>query len=236
MSDPVHASTHDAAITALEALVDDVFAVVDQIVVTVEKALDAPSPGRSELRRVEPLVRHALEQNAILHGAGFVAAPGVLSDSEWWLEWFAHAVAAQDRVERLVADTNPDGAHFFDYTLMPWYANPAAHGGRVITGPYVDYLCTDDYTLTFTRDVRAAEGFAGVAGVDVRVSLVEDLMLPILRRWRGGVLAVVNELGRVVVSNSASLLSGTLVHDVGDPATGRLVRVPHTELALLTLA
>lgn len=227
-------ATRATAVHTLDRLVGDVFDVVDRIADAVERALPAELPKRSDLVGVEPLVRELLAADADVHGAGFVAAPGVLADSEWWLEWFAHAVAAQDRVERLVAETDPSGAHFFDYTLMPWYANPARRGGRVITGPYVDYLCTDDYTMTFTRDVCALGSFVGVAGVDVRVRSVEDLMLPILRQWSGGILAVVNDLGRVVVSNSARLISGTLVHDLQDPEAGVLTTISGTELSLLT--
>ena len=66
----------------------------------------------------------------------------------------------------------------------------------MVTGPYVDYLCTDDYTLTFTGPVcRPDGGFAGVAGVDVRVAAVEQRFLGLLRasprtlvlvnRWAG---------------------------------------------------
>ena len=37
-------------------------------------------------------------------------------------------------------------------------------GERAITGPYVDYLCTDQYTLTFTAPLVVDGRFLGVAG------------------------------------------------------------------------
>ena len=109
-----------------------------------------------------------------------------------------------------------------------------------MTGPYVDYLCTDDYTLTFTEAVRRQDGsFAGVAGVDVRILAVEQRFLAELR-GSGRVLVLVNELGRVALSTTARMLSGDLVDGLDVPtlfATGdqRLTRIAGSELGLLDL-
>ena len=110
----------------------------------------------------------------------------------------------------------------------------------MVTGPYVDYLCTDDYTLTFTCPVsRPDGGFAGVAGVDVRVAAVEQRFLGLLRASQQ-TLVLVNRMGRVVVSNSARMLSGDLVPGVDVPALAaaedpRLTWVAGSELGLLDL-
>ncbi len=219
----------------------------------VETALaGAQTPRRASLIDLEPLVRDRLGvQEGLFHGGGFVAAPELLADAAWWLEWFAWD---SGRIQRLVPQTDPHGAHFFDYTLMPWYSVPQQGVGPTITGPYVDYLCTDDYTLTFTEAVRGADGsFAGVVGADVRVLAVEEAFLAHLRRSHS-LLAIVNALGRVVVSNSAQLLSGDLVREVDVPRlfeTSRtdpeiadeprvdsavtLIRVADSELAVLEL-
>lgn len=219
----------------------------------VESALaEAETPRRDCLVELEPYVRGCLgEQEGLFHGGGFVAAPHLLADAAWWLEWFAWD---SGRIQRLVPQTDPHGAHFFDYTLMPWYAVPQQGAGPTITGPYVDYLCTDDYTLTFTEAVHDAEGtFVGVVGADVRVLAVEEAFLAYLRRSRS-VVVIVNTLGRVVVSNSAQLLSGDLVREVDVPqlfrvsqdghgqavqqppdADATLVRIADSELAVLEL-
>ena len=216
-------------------------AAVGSLVDTCEAALARPGePCRADLARVQGLVAGLLgDREEVVHGGGYVAAPGVLADAPWWLEWFAWDAGV---VQRLVAETDPRGAHFFDYTLMPWFAAPRDRPtpDGVVTGPYVDYLCTDDYTLTFTQAVRRPDGsFAGVAGVDVRVSAVEQQFLAELRST-GRLLVLVNDLGRVVVSTSARMLSGDLVEDVDVPAllaTGdpRLTRIAGSELGLLDL-
>jgi hypothetical protein len=224
----------------LEAMVAETRSAVSEIAVATTDALRRSGDvRRGDLAPVEPLVRSLLgDAETRLHGAGFVAAPNMLTDAPWWLEWFAWDGGRG--IQRLVPETNPSGAHFFDYTLMPWYAGPAGSHGRLITGPYVDYLCTDDYTLTFTEAVLHADlVFAGVAGADVRVIAVEEEFLGPLRA-SSRLLVLVNRLGRVVVSNSARLLSGTLVDELdmpelfahGDP---RLHVVGGSELGLLDL-
>ncbi|MFD1947775.1 cache domain-containing protein [Nocardioides aestuarii] len=227
--------------SGLTDLVEGMRVATGRIAAAVEAALAAHDPTRrGDLDKVEAVVRDLLgDREVLVHGGGFVSAPGVLADAPWWLEWFAWDSGS---VQRLVSETDPAGAHFFDYTLMPWYAGPRDREAPdgVVTGPYVDYLCTDDYTLTFTRAVRRPDGsFAGVAGVDVRVSAVEHHVLAGLRAT-GRVLALVNEAGRVVVSTSAALLSGDLVDDVDVPgllaaSDPRLVPVAGSELALLDL-
>jgi hypothetical protein len=224
---------------ALTSFVTDTRDVVGRFAATTAAALARSGrPQRADLADLEPQVRAVLgHHEELLHGGGFVAAPHVLVDAPWWLEWFAWDAGA---VQRLVPETDPAGAHFFDYTLMPWYSGPRdlPGGSAVVTGPYVDYLCTDDYTLTFTEPVTCPGGvFAGVAGVDVRVSAVEQRFLGPLRAAPGP-LALVNELGRVVVSNSAAMISGDLVTDLDVPALAasddpRLRRIAGSELALL---
>lgn len=225
----------------LDDFVEGTRQVVHRIAAATVAALSRTErPRRADLVELAPLVATILgEREETVHGGGFVAAPGLLVDAPWWLEWFAWDAGV---VQRLVSETDPSGAHFFDYTLMPWYAGPRdlPPPAQVVTGPYVDYLCTDDYTLTFTEAVRRPDGsFAGVAGVDVRVLSVEQLFLAELRA-SGRILALVNQLGRVVVSTSARMLSGDLVDELDVPSLfdeddPRLTRIAGSELGLLDL-
>ena len=225
----------------LEDFIEQTRASVHSLATVTEGALATTvSPRRADLIEIEPLVTMVLgEREEIVHGGGFVAAPHLLDDAPWWLEWFAWDAGG---IQRLVSDTDPGGAHFFDYTFMPWYAGPREQtgSGGVVTGPYVDYLCTDDYTLTFTEGVWLIDGtFAGVAGVDVRILAVEQRFLSLMRA-SGRLLVLVNELGRVAVSTTSRVLSGDLVEDLDVPtlfAEGdqRLTRIAGSELGLLDL-
>lgn len=222
-------------------IIDEAFGLADRIAAGVEAVFTAGfAAGRlvrqDDLGEIAAIVKPALDDPASrLQGAGFVAAVDTMADAPWWLEWFMRR--QQGRAERLVVDTDPRGENFYDYVALPWYHVPRDTGRRHVTGPYVDYLCTDDYTLTFTVPVTAGRGpddrsdggsggpdggsggdssggpggrFVGVAGADVRVPVFERAVLPALRRC-GRPVAVVNAQGRVVLSNDAHHVGGTLV-------------------------
>jgi hypothetical protein len=126
-----------------------------------------------------------------LVGAGFVAARNALADKPLYLAWWQ----GDDR--RLLAEPALTATETFDYTRRPWFANPELTGQRHITGPYVDFVCTDEYTLTSTAPVVVAGRMVGVVGADTLVETLEAMLLPGLRA-AGATL--VNEHGRAVVS------------------------------------
>lgn len=148
------------------------------------------------------------EVDGIVPGAGFIAAPETLSDAPRWLQWWMQNRTGSPT--RLVAQLDPTRDRFYDYTELPWFAVPASTGRRHITGPYVDYVCSDEYALTFTEPVFDDGTFVGVAGADVFVNRYEHLVLPPLRSLPKAA-ALVNTQGRVIVSNTARLVTGTLV-------------------------
>ena len=140
-----------------------------------------PSSGELVIEdRVAALLRRAGER---VVGAGFVAAPGSMRDVTHWLEWWtADGPPSHRRIRRLVVQADPAADDFRDYTTLPWFRVPERSGQRHVTGPYVDYLCTDEYTLTFTAPVCDADRFLGVVGADVVVRWVEDQLDDLLLR------------------------------------------------------
>ena len=157
---------------------------------------------------------------ALMIGAGFVAAPGFLTDAPWHLAWWlGHANtfgvgSADPTIRRLLADEDPTSESFRDYTTLEWWRVPAATGAKHITGPYVDYLCTDDYTLTLTMPVHSGDRLAGVVGADLYVNEVERALLPHVRGLDAATL--VNASGRVVVSTDAHRPTGSLLRTAAD--------------------
>jgi hypothetical protein len=170
---------------------------------------------------VEGLVTPQLgRDDALIIGAGFVASPGFLRDTDWHLAWWLGRSNtfglgnADPSVRRLAATEDPAAEDFRDYTELEWWRVPSATGAAHITGPYVDYLCTDDYTLTLTMPVRHSGRMIGVAGADLYVNDIERTLLPFVRSV-GRTATLINASGRVVVST--------------DPhrATGSVLRGPH---------
>ena len=66
-------------------------------------------------------------------------------------------------------------------------------GSRHLTGPYVDYVCTDDYTITVTTPVRVDGDMVGVVGTDAYAARIEQELRRFIRR-AGAPCAVVNAL------------------------------------------
>lgn len=231
----------EAVLAQVTAVISEAFDLAEQIAANVTGIFSSrTSVRRADLAGVGALVQPSLNDPAgRIQGAGFVAAVDTLADSRWWLEWF---MLRHGSPERLVVDTDPRGENFYDYGSLPWYNVPRDTGRRHITGPYVDYLCTDDYTLTFTVPVTDGTRFVGVAGADVRVFTFEKAVLPSLRATRRTV-AIVNAQGRVVLSNSARHVSGTLIHAPAVAALwssagggGALHKIDDLPLALVDLS
>jgi hypothetical protein len=198
--------TGDELVEQVSALVEDIFDRLKPLQAATETALLS-----GDLRQIRPYVFDAL--GGLVIGAGFVSAPHVVGAQEFAFEWWT----AGSPPAQLFISLDPASDNFLDYTRQSWYTVPRDTGRRHINGPYVDYLCTDEYTLTFTLPVSRDGSFAGVVGADVYVREFERVVLPLLRT-SGRRSALVNAQGRVVVSNSVRQATGSLVREVDVPA------------------
>lgn len=160
---------------------------------------------------VDPLIESfavpALTRDSLITGAGFVAAPGALADAHWHLAWWLRGA---DEPRRLATIDDPGHEQFRDYTALEWWRVPVQTGTRHLTGPYVDYVCTDDYTVTITTPVRVAGSIVGVVGADALVDRLERELLPVIRAG-GADTALVNASGRVVTSTDAAREPGSIL-------------------------
>jgi DNA-binding FadR family transcriptional regulator len=240
-----------AVVERVATICEGAFAAVEGLRGAAEQLLRPWSEGGPvRVADVEPIarvVRPVLEAPATpLVGAGLVLAPGVLADADLWMEWWHHSPTGAGIVE-LEPVLDPSAASFYDYTVLPWFAIPRDTGARHVTGPYVDHLCTKEYTLTFTVPISAGHPergrcHLGVVGADVMAGWIERGLLPLLRRVERPT-ALVNTTGRVAVSNDPALVAGAVVHEVDVPAlwAGRpndraqLHRLPGLPLAVLVL-
>ena len=150
----------------------------------------------------------AVTSDPLITGSGFVAAPGILSDARWHLAWWLGSPGAEVRRLATVDDEASDG--FRDYTTLEWWRIPFLTGARHLTGPYVDYLCTDDYTVTLTVPLVVDGEFLGVVGCDALVARLEERFLPALRILDIPA-AVVNASGRIVTATDARREPGAIL-------------------------
>lgn len=136
-------------------------------------------------------------------GAGFVAAESALADATRHMAWWQGT--SMERLVLLAVAATSDA-----YTRREWFTRPMESGRPHVTGPYVDFLCTDEYTMTMTVPVEAGGRRVGVAGADVFVESLEPLLLPALERIHQSA-TLVNHAGRVIVSSDPQIAAGTLL-------------------------
>lgn len=210
------------------ALCETTFAAVDGLRGVAEQLLLPFTLGArlaaADVTPIDGAVRQILEvARSPLVGAGLVVSPGVLDDARHWMQWWSRDGTGEPR--RLHPELDPEEESFYDYTVLPWFAVPRDTGRRHVTGPYVDWLCTQEYTLTFTTPLfgshpQRGRCHLGVVGADIVASWLERRLLPLLHRMDAPV-ALVNAEGRVVVANRPELVTGAVVRHVDVPALWR---------------
>lgn len=148
------------------------------------------------------------------YGAGFIAAVDVLADVRGHLSWWQGPAR-----EQLALAPQNLGKEHIDYTALEWYRVPAATGREHIAGPHVDYLCSDEYTVTVAAPVHVGTQFLGVAGLDLLIDSIEAALLPRLAEYvDGGAIAevtLVNQRGRILISTDPHRETGAALRDTG---------------------
>lgn len=233
---PDVALTGADVVRVVDGVGDRIYRLLDTFGTASAQCFSATAVPRRTALGIEGLVTSALRLPDLpLVGAGFVAAPGALADVPYWLEWWTtDRDVREPTLERLRVQTDPTADDFRDYTALAWFSGPRDDGTAHLTGPYVDYLCTDEYTLTFTKPVIAGSRFVGVVGADLHVRGLEALVLPCMARLTTG-STLVSATGRVVTSSGTGWVTGDLVRrmPVADDATWQLLPCSSVPLSLL---
>ena len=159
-------------------------------------------PAADLVAAAHPLTRDLLA-GLPLFGGGFVAAPGFLADHHLYLAWW------QGEEHQLLAQSTVSGSGDpVDYSRVEWYRVPVESGRAHVTGPFVDYVCSDEYMLTTTIPVEVEGRMVGVVGADTLLDTFESLMLDAVREAGA---TVVNQNFRVVLSADPRVPTGRLV-------------------------
>ncbi len=198
----------------IAATVEDLHATVESWRAALAEHFASGAPRTAEA--LDPIVEAfavpAAAHDPLVTGAGFVAAPGLLTDARWHLAWWLGSAGGGVRRLATVDDETSDS--FRDYTALEWWRVPVRTGVRHLTGPYVDYLCTDDYTITLTVPLVVDGEFLGVVGCDALVARLEALLLPPLRDLDAPAV-IVNASGRIVTATDARRAPGAMLRIAG---------------------
>jgi hypothetical protein len=171
----------------------------------------------------------------LLVGAGFIADGSIVRGRDVHFAWWLGPLTANPVLGRTSVPTRLDLAsrgyteYLRDFRSLEWYRVPAATDRRHVTGPYVDHLCTCDYTLTLTIPVHAPNGSTiGVLGADLTVRRLERELLAAFLDVPAA-LALVNAAGRVVLSTAPAVQVGQLAD-----LSGATAACPGTPFAVLS--
>ncbi|WP_341945589.1 cache domain-containing protein [Microbacterium sp. LWH11-1.2] len=189
---------------------------------------EAKSSGPLTSSRIDALVEpHALRtlglRDAPVYGAGFIAAIDLPSDARSHLAWWQ----GEDRRQLVLAAQSLNKENI-DYSALEWYRLPMETGEPHIAGPYVDYLCSDEYTITVAAPAEVDGVRIGVAGLDMLVAEVERDLLPRFAAL-GREVTLINGIGRVVVSTDPRCATGDAVR------SGRWAELPRFACAGVAL-
>lgn len=153
---------------------------------------------------VEEAAARVLAADDRLFGAGFVSTSGFAGD-EGRMSWWQVRGGAARVIARLDSGATGAGDYQRDIDSVEWFHEPVSTGERHLTGPYVDYLCTDDLTLTFTAPISHAGEVIGVIGCDVAGRTFEAALEGALAELKAPAVVVTDE-SRVVASTDAEEL------------------------------
>ncbi|MHA3725309.1 hypothetical protein ACXR2T_15710 [Leucobacter sp. HY1910] len=215
----------------VDAFFDGVFAPLERWLPELEATLHTHLAGG---RITGAQLAHALERGAHaildeterpLYGAGYCASDVIVAEGNplaWW--------QGPER-SLLASSTFGPGQAAIDLVRLEWYRVPESTGKRHVAGPFVDYLCSNEITITSALPLIVEGEFWGVACADVLVHSLEGAMLKDLSIAKD--VTLVNASGRVVISTDPDYETGDRYAGVGAVAgvaeLGEDVRVATSE-------
>ncbi len=220
-----------ALIDLIDEFFDGVFAPLEAWLPALGEALAArlrqgPLTGSAIVALTEADAHRILETTERpLYGAGYCATAEMVSEGNplaWW--------QGPER-SLLASSTFGPGQAAIDLQRLEWYRVPAETHERHIAGPFVDYLCSNEITLTSALPVMLDGRFAGVVCADVLVASIEDLLLPEVARLGSG--SLINANGRVIVSSDPGLETGDRLPGAGAAPGDRTTRSLRYPFALV---
>lgn len=135
-----------------------------------------------------------------LYGAGFCGSDAIVTEGNplaWW--------QGADR-SLLATSTFGPGQAAIDLERLEWFRIPRETGAHHVAGPFVDYLCSNEITITSAEPLFVDGEFWGVACADVLVASIEESLLPSLEGISNA--SLVNANGRVVLSTDPDCDTG----------------------------
>lgn len=203
-------SRPDHVIASAQAMIQGVASTVSTSIQAIEDAvlsrLRDGSHASVDIPEVYDVAQESLgEASPTLWGLGFIADPSYFGDPG--LVW-CYTPSGPGAPERLVIDPE-----FYDYDTAPWWPDPEQRSGEgrdiQATHAYVDASGTNEYIVTFSKQLWHAGEMVGVAAADVLVSHLQAICEPLLLSLPHDA-CVVDQTNVVIATNRGHLLGGIL--------------------------
>lgn len=216
------AMLHDITRAACEAaatLAEQTHHILSHSIANRQEGVQLNAEQRLQLQKP---IQEVLREHPWCNGAGFASYSNQQSGDEVWsLEWWYQEAGA---IEHAQLDGNQEIRKRLDFRVFDWFGQPANDHRAYVDGPYVDYVCNGDYTITTAHPVLVDGVFVGVAAVDMLVSTLDRLLAPLLATITNPVV-VVNADRRVVLSTAPGVRVGTLMRDAQPLELGRILHL-----------
>ncbi|WP_203336443.1 cache domain-containing protein [Nocardioides limicola] len=183
---------------------------------------DALRAGRLTAERIESLIQPAAHEaidQSFIFGAGFIVDTEVLVGGGSPLAWWQGPEKS-----RLASTSEFADRGYIEYQRLEWFRVPRETRRTHVTGPYVDYLCSTELTLTTSMPLTLDGVFVGVSCIDVLVESLEPA-LTLASDAAGADVSVVNADGRVVLSTSPRWATGDVLPPGSEDLPAAMCRV-----------
>ncbi|WP_458734104.1 cache domain-containing protein [Zobellella taiwanensis] len=228
-------------VTRINAAISCIFRQIDVIHHQVSTLLEAScqqgtQPRSTDIATLKPLISEQLSLgHPCIQGNGVLFAPNVLSDREMYCEWWHKSTG--ERPAPMTLNFNQNSETYYNYIKMKWFSTPKETAQSTVVGPYVDLYGQDMYILTFSRPIHIRDEFVGVAGADIALNRLENILIAELMKVKDEALIITRE-GRVVAANTADWCAGDMARGLLARRTARKVtELPSTlsNWSLLTI-
>lgn len=220
---PSSTSPAPAVVGRISQLYTEIYATLKQLATLLPLHCATSTASEQELLKIfaQPVHELLSTPGNPIYGAGFCASGDFCSTGNplvWW---------QGPQVEKLSAATFGPGQTAVDLFRLEWFRVPAQSGEKHIAGPFVDYLCSNDITVTVSLPVTLRGKFVGVVCADILVSTIEQLFAADFLLFQQAVL--VNHNDRIIFGSGDFYTTGELL----PPANLPRFEIPGTNLALL---
>ncbi|MGV9864078.1 cache domain-containing protein [Rhodococcus koreensis] len=194
-------------VAVVDALLAPLVSHLHREALRVSEIVDCASGDLSEAVDTYDGFRGVVADCELVIGAGFMGVPAEFGHRRY-LAWWG---VTTHGIDRLHLDIDDQTQSYLNYTMRPYFTAPSATRSMHVEGPYVDYLGVGSYVVTISVPVMVGPTFLGTVGLDISVEKLQARLARSIPTVSGKQLALVNAKGRVILSDTADLASGSLL-------------------------